>query len=282
MSRSYVALVVVGVSLLVAELVLRRHRKMAVNLRETGVSLAVGTMAYSTAGVSQLAVGALAFWFFSNFALWQFSVANPLTWIGFVLLDDFFSYWVHRAEHRFRVLWSAHSVHHSPTDFSMVNAARLSPIEALYQPLSTLWAPLLGFPIEVYAPLAVVSLIYFQLQHTQVIGRLRWLDPWLSTPSNHRVHHGSNRRYLDRNFGGWTMIWDRLFGTYQRESEPVVFGITDPPVSDGVLATALGGFPRLLRDMADAPTARDAVHVALGRPVSTVHAAERVVQLTGS
>ncbi len=267
MNRSYVVLVVVGLMLLSAEIVVRRRRRMAVNAHETRVSLVVGTVSYSLAGLSQVVVTAAAFWCASHVSLVHLPIGNPLTWIGYIVVDDFSGYWVHRLQHRVRLLWSAHSVHHSPRDFSMVNAARISPVEAMYQPLSTLWAPLIGFPLGVYAPLAVGSLLFFQLQHTQVVGRLGVLDRFLNTPSNHRVHHGSNSAYLDRNFGGYTMIWDRLFGTYAPEVEPVVYGVTDPLPNDGVVATALGGYPRLVREAASSGSWRRALRLALDRPV---------------
>jgi alkylglycerol monooxygenase len=268
MNRAYVLLIVVGGGLLVAEMVVRWRRNISVDLRETGLSLGVGVLGYASAGVSQLGLTMVAFWASRRVVWWQLPLGNPLTWIAYIVIDDFTGYWSHRASHRFRFLWSAHLVHHSSTDFSMANAARLSPVEALYQPLVDLWAPFLGFPLALYAPVTVISLLLAQFQHTRVIGRLGWVDRWLNSPSNHRVHHGKNAPYLDKNFGGWTMVWDRLFGTYAEETEAPVFGVTDRLASRGVIGTALGGYPALARDLIAAPSASAAVEIAIARPGS--------------
>lgn len=266
MNVAYIVLVVVGIGLFVVELVVRWRRQIYVDLREAGVSVRVGVIAYASGGISQTGLMAAAFWASRHVVPWQLPLWNPLTWITYILLDDFSGYWLHRASHRFRFLWSAHLVHHSATDFSMANATRLSPVEALYQPLANLWAPFLGFPLAVYAPVTVFSLLLAEFQHTRVIGKLGWADRWLNTPSNHRAHHGKNAAYLDKNFGGWTMLWDRLFGTYVEETETVVFGVTDRLTSTGVIGTALGGYPALARDLCAAPTTTAAVEIAIARP----------------
>lgn len=253
MAWSYVVLVAVGVVMFVIELRVRARRADRVDLRQAGLSVRIGIIAYSLAGVSQLAVTGLGFWAADHFVTWKMSALNPGVWIAYIVLDDFTGYWAHRAAHRWRVLWSAHLVHHSPTDYAMVNAARLSPVEAMYQPMVTLWAPLMGFPVTIYGPITVAYLLYSEAQHTTIIPRLRWLDSWLATSSNHRVHHGRNPEYLDRNFGTYTVIWDKLFGTYQRETVPVEFGVTDRLRSQATLTVAAGGYPALLRDVRRAP-----------------------------
>ena len=266
MEASYIILVAVGLALLIGEIAVRRHVRRPIDLRETSMSIRVGLVAYSVGGFSQFAVKGFAFWAVAHLAPWQLPLWNPLTWVAYIVLDDFAGYWFHRASHRYRVLWSAHMVHHSSTDFTMANAARISPVETLYQPFANLWAPLLGFPIALYAPITVVYLLWAQFQHTRLIGRLRWLDGWLTTPSNHRVHHGKNAVYLDRNFGGWTVIWDRLLGTYQHETEPVVFGVTEPPRRAGFVGTVLGGYPRLAADVGRAGGWRTGWRLAMARP----------------
>lgn len=262
----YVVLVLVSLSLLSGEIVIRHRRRDDVDLRETRTSLGVGVVAYSLAGVSQLGITAMAWWVPGRFAWWHLSPWNPLVWIAYLTLDDFVGYWVHRASHRCRLLWSAHLVHHSATDMTMANAARISPVEAVYQPLTNVWAPLLGFPGAIYAPMTVAYLLYAQLQHTRVVGSLGALDRWLTTPSNHRVHHARNPAYIDRNFGGWTMVWDRLFGTYTPEHERPVYGVKDRLVSNGVFGTAAGGFPALAMDVRAAGSAGPALLLTFGPP----------------
>ena len=259
----YVVLVVSGVVMFVAEAGVRRRRRMPIDLREAGLSVRVGVLAYASAGVGQWMVAGATFWAADQLIPWQLPIGNPLTWVGYLVLDDFIGYWSHRANHRFRFLWSAHLVHHSAQDMTMANATRLSPAEGFYQPITNVWAPLLGFPVAMYAPLTVVSLLVLECQHTRVIGRLGALDRVFNTPSNHRVHHGRNPQYLDRNFGSWTMVWDHLFGTYAAEVEEPEFGVTDDLDTSRAVRTALGGYPELLADIRRAHSLRPAV----ARPV---------------
>jgi hypothetical protein len=112
--------------------------------------------------------------------------------------------------------------------------------------------------------------MFGQLQHTSLIGRLGWLDRVLMTPSNHRVHHASNRLYLDRNFGGSTVIWDHVFGTYQAETETPRFGLVHPLPSSGTLRIAAGGYPELLRDLAAVSGGRAKLAMCVGPPAPTM------------
>jgi sterol desaturase/sphingolipid hydroxylase (fatty acid hydroxylase superfamily) len=268
MNIAYVVLVITGVGLMVIEAWLRWRARQPIDVRTTWVSIGVGVLGYATGAGSQLALTTLAYWGLHNVAPFHLSALNPLVWMGYIALDDFTAYWTHRASHRYRFLWSAHMVHHSAPDITMANAARISPFETIYQPFADLWAPLLGFPIAIYAPVTVASLLLAQLQHTRIIGRLGPLDRWLNTPSNHRVHHAKNSAYIDRNFGSWTMIWDRLFGTYVAEAEEPVFGVTDRLPLHSVIGTALGGVPALVRDARRHLDGMSPIHVALARPGS--------------
>ena len=140
-------------------------------------------------------------------------------------------------------MWAAHSVHHSAEDLNLANSVRISPIESFIRPLLLLWAPLFGFPISVYTPMLVVALFRGLLGHTQIIDRHPHLDRLFATPSSHRVHHGRNPRYLDRNFGSTLMLWDHLFGTYQAEDETPVYGCTNQ-LRPGLPGLLEGGYRR--------------------------------------
>lgn len=246
MERSLLVLFVVGLVLVASEFVIRHHRNMDIDLHDTWVSAGVGSLWFAAKAIGGYAGLIVVYrWISDQWAPWQLPLNNPLTWIGYWLVGDFFYYWVHRAEHRSRWMWASHVVHHSSTDFGFTTAIRMPPTEILYKPLTGLWAPLLGFPPAMYAAMAAWGLITGQLQHTRIVGSLGVLDRWLATPSNHRVHHGSNQRYLDKNFGGQTMIWDRICGTYEPESEPVVYGVTEPLAGTRVRDVALGGYPAL-------------------------------------
>ena len=162
----------------------------------------------------------------------QFSpLSVPLTWWSWILaviLADFSYYWMHRLEHEIRILWSYHSVHHSSPEYNLTTSYRLAWVESLVEWIFFLPMILIGFD-AIQTLVAIGVVVQYQTWiHTQKIGKLGWLDRVFNTPSTHRVHHASNRDYLDRNYGGILMLWDRLFGTYQAEEKPIVYGITKP------------------------------------------------------
>ncbi|MGK0365120.1 MAG: sterol desaturase/sphingolipid hydroxylase (fatty acid hydroxylase superfamily) [Saprospiraceae bacterium] len=151
---------------------------------------------------------------------------NIWTWVLAFFAADFTYYWMHRIEHEHRILWANHSVHHSSEDYNLTVSMRLSIVESAIE-----WIFLVPMILIGFAPFqAVVGLIFIaQYQtwvHTERIVKLGWLDEVFNTPSVHRVHHGSNRKYLDKNYGGVLIIWDKIFGTFQQEDEKVVYGLT--------------------------------------------------------
>ncbi len=154
---------------------------------------------------------------------------DPGDWWVWVLLffaDDLSYYWFHRISHESRFFWASHSVHHSSTHYNLSTALRQTWVPMTYFPF-WIWMPLVGFEPWMVFLAQAWSLIYQFWIHTERIRRLpRFLERFLNTPSHHRVHHGSNQVYLDRNYGGILIIWDRLFGTYIPEGERVRYGLT--------------------------------------------------------
>ena len=141
-------------------------------------------------------------------------------------LDDFAYYWFHRISHEVRLFWASHVVHHSSQYFNLSTALRQTWVPMTYFPF---WMPiaLLGYPPYMILTMQAVSLMYQFWIHTERIGKLpRPIEFVFNTPSHHRVHHGANDIYLDRNYGGILIIWDRLFGTFQGEEEQVRYGLT--------------------------------------------------------
>jgi sterol desaturase/sphingolipid hydroxylase (fatty acid hydroxylase superfamily) len=149
------------------------------------------------------------------------------TWPIAILAADFSYYWAHRLEHRSRIFWAHHSVHHSSTDFNFTTALRVAWQESLVTWIYLVPFVLIGFhPFQLLISYAIID-IYQTWTHTQKIKRMpEWIENLINTPSNHRVHHGSNPQYIDKNYGAFLMIWDRLFGTYEKENEKVIFGLT--------------------------------------------------------
>ncbi len=257
------------ITMIILEVVLRRRRSTRIDLSDSFNSIAIG-LGYLGIGVvgSKLIAFAAYVWIFDHLRIVTWSWRSPTTWIAYWLIGEFALYWIHRTEHRSRILWASHQVHHSSKDFSFTTAVRMPWTEMLYKPLTGLWAPLLGFPPIMYPVMGAASLIVGQLQHTSVVGSLGAADRIFMTPSNHRVHHASNRAYLDRNFGGSTVLFDRLFGTYVAESidEPPVYGLTHEVTATRPLGLVAGGFPQLFRDLRRTPGARPKLSLCLGRP----------------
>jgi sterol desaturase/sphingolipid hydroxylase (fatty acid hydroxylase superfamily) len=195
--------------------------------RDTATSLVMGFGNTFAAVIFGAAVVGIGVW------IHQFRLFDiPVTWWSLILCfigDDFFYYWFHRTAHRVRWFWASHVIHHSSQHYNLSTALRqtwtgqfsLSFIFRL--PLF-----LAGFDPKLILFCAGLNLVYQFFIHTEVVRRLPWgLEYWLNTPSHHRVHHGTNARYLDRNYGGVFITWDRLFGTFEaeRDDEPARYGI---------------------------------------------------------
>jgi len=149
------------------------------------------------------------------------------TWYGWLLalvFYDFCYYWLHRIGHESAVLWAAHVVHHQSQHYNLSTALRQTSSGALLGWIFYLPMAVAGVPPLVFGVVALVDLFYQFWVHTEQVGRLGWFDRWFCSPSNHRVHHAVNDRYLDRNYGGVLIVWDRMFGTFREEDERCVYG----------------------------------------------------------
>jgi sterol desaturase/sphingolipid hydroxylase (fatty acid hydroxylase superfamily) len=179
--------------------------------------------------------------------LFELEARPALAWLVAMLGVDFIYYWWHRASHRVNVLWAAHIVHHQSEDYNLAVALRqgaLTPVTAL--PFNLPLA-LLGVPPLVYVIASAVNTLYQFWIHTESVRSLGPLEAVLNTPSHHRVHHGRNPQYLDRNYGAILIVWDRLFGTFAAEREPVIYGITTPLRSFNPLWAQVHHFVELAR-----------------------------------
>jgi len=182
------------------------------------------------------------------------------------VLEDLCFYVYHRVSHRVRLFWANHVVHHSSERYTLATALRQSWTAPLMGWI--FWAPLalLGFRPEAIALMQAFSLLYQYGLHTETIGRLGPLEWVLNTPSHHRVHHGRNPAYLDQNYGGILIVWDRLFGTFTPEGEPVRYGITKPVGSHHPVWIQLHEFVAIARDLRHAPSRRAAWRAVAGPP----------------
>ncbi len=146
------------------------------------------------------------------------------TWYGWILALLFCYYWLHRLGHESAVLWAAHVVHHQSQDYNLSTALRQTSSGALLGWVFYVPMALAGVPPLLFGIVALVDLLYQFWVHTEHVPRLGWFDRWFCSPSNHRVHHAVNDRYLDRNYGGILVIWDRMFGSFKEEDEKCVYG----------------------------------------------------------
>jgi sterol desaturase/sphingolipid hydroxylase (fatty acid hydroxylase superfamily) len=181
----------------------------------------------------------------------------PVNWISAaiaLLVVDFLYYWDHRAAHQNRTYWAlAHSVHHSSGQFDQTTALRVSVMDGLFSPWFYLPPVLAGFDPALIGACFLLILGYQQWIHTETVGKLPWFDGWLNTPSNHRVHHGMQWRYQDCNFGAILIVWDRLFGTWVRETEPVRYGLTESINTSNPLMVHVFEARRLWNDLRRTP-----------------------------
>lgn len=156
------------------------------------------------------------------------------TWLAYLitfLVIDFKGYWTHRWEHKINILWNRHVIHHSSEEFNLSCGLRQT-ISTVFDYFAFLLLPaaVIGVPVEVIAVVAPIHLFLQFWYHTQLIGRMGWLENVIVTPSHHRVHHAINKLYMDKNFGQIFIFWDKFFGTFQEEleDEPCAYGITRP------------------------------------------------------
>ncbi|MGO1120976.1 sterol desaturase family protein [Rhodovibrionaceae bacterium A322] len=199
-------------------------------------------------GITFLLFGAFyvgSFYYVYQFALFDIEI-NWATILICLVLADLVYYWEHRFMHRVNFAWATHTVHHSSPYFNISVAYRFGPLDGFLPVFFHLPLVLLGFnPIVVLFAEVMVQL-YQTALHTEAVGKLpRPVEAVMNTPSHHRVHHGSNPRYLDKNYAGIFIIWDRLFGTFAEEKEEVVYGLVEPINSINPFVAFLHGLYRL-------------------------------------
>ncbi|WP_044212006.1 sterol desaturase family protein [Flammeovirga sp. OC4] len=198
-----------------------------------------------------------AFFFIGEYIPWQIPV-NTWTTLLCLILIDFIYYWEHVIEHKVRILWSYHSIHHSSPIYNYTTALRVSFIDGFITWIFYLPMVFIGFhPYVVFLCFFLVLMYQFWL-HTEIIGKLGWFEKVFMTPSQHRVHHGSDEIYLDKNFGALLSIWDRMFGTYQEEIHKPTYGITKPINTINPIMVHLVEYIDILRDLRKAKSIKEA------------------------
>ena len=242
--------------LILAELVWARMRAPeAYEPRDTLTSLLLGLGSTAAAALTA------GFVFAAASAIHEYRVAalgwGWWVWIAAFVLDDFNYYWAHRTGHRVRWFWASHVNHHSSQHYNLSTALRQTwtgfvALSFVFR----IWPALIGFPPAMLVAVAGANLIYQFWIHTEAIRRMpRWFEAVMNTPSHHRVHHATNPPYLDRNYAGVFIVWDRLFGTFaaERDGLPIRYGLVQQLGSFNVLWAAFHEWVTMLRDFAAAP-----------------------------
>ena len=250
--------------LIAAEFAVGRWRgRDTYRLPDALASIGLGVMSQLVGVFTKLLLVGIYTAVYEALAPWRLPASSPWVWAAGLLLYDLCYYWHHRAGHRVALLWAAHAVHHQSDDYNLSTALRQTSTGWIAGWVFYLPMALLGFPPLVFGVVALVDLLYQYWVHTQQVGRLGWFDRWFCSPSNHRVHHAVNDCYVDRNYGGILVVWDRLFGSFQDErvDEPCVYGTRSALRSWNPLRANLQVYAELARDCRHARSWADKVRV---------------------
>jgi sterol desaturase/sphingolipid hydroxylase (fatty acid hydroxylase superfamily) len=205
-------------------------------------------------------------WLWSHARVGTVSMRSPLAWIVLVLGIDLGYYVFHRASHRVGFLWAVHSVHHQSEEYNLSVALRQPWLQALASPCFYLPLAVAGFPPEMLLGGITIDTIYQFWIHTRLVGRLGPLEWVLNTPSHHRVHHGIDPEYLDRNYAGIFIFWDRLFGTFQEEQQPPVYGTVKLSPTCNAIQLNVNGWRDLVQMSRATKSRSDKIRVWLAPP----------------
>jgi len=254
--------VLIAIELLVG----RRREDRLYQLEDTVTNLACGIGQQMLDPFLFVVVYGVYIHLYSRHAILTISPSSVPAWIVLFLGVDFFYYWFHRASHRVRAIWATHVVHHQSEEYNLSVALRQSWLQNL--PESVFFWPLaiVGFPPAMFGTVLALDVLYQFWIHTRAIGTLGPLEWVLNTPSHHRVHHGINPKYIDKNYGGALIVWDRFFGTFQKEEEEPTYGTVKPLQSWNPLWANVEGWVEIARLAARMPRLRDKVWVWFAPP----------------
>jgi sterol desaturase/sphingolipid hydroxylase (fatty acid hydroxylase superfamily) len=252
----------IGIELLVVWLAGKDYYRLG----DTVADLSCGVLDQVAGVFLKTAVFAAYLFVYGRLRLTSLPADSPVVWAAGFLGVDFLYYWFHRTSHEVNAIWAAHVVHHQSEEYNLAVALRQGAFQGAMSWLFYLPLAWLGLPPVVFLTLSSINTLYQFWIHTRTIGKLGPLEWVLNTPSNHRVHHGRNPRYIDRNHGGTLIVWDRLFGTYAAEEDEPVYGITKPLRSWNPVWAHVHYWVELLDLARRAPRGADKLRVFLARP----------------
>ena len=252
------ALYAFGIGAIVAETLYLVRKKLPRDRESRRLGVLCGALAFGFEGLWQAtALFALHMWVYEH-RLFDLGFA-PWVWVLCFGVNDLMFYVSHRAQHRCRILWALHVVHHSPRHYDLTTGVRGSALGFLGTLPFYWWVPLLGIHPLLVLTADKLFKFYGLAYHTEFVRSLGILDRILVTPSNHRVHHATNAQYIDRNYGGFLILFDRLFGSFEPEDEPCTYGLVKDWDGRELWDCQVHEFRDLWRDVRSACSLRDAL-----------------------
>jgi alkylglycerol monooxygenase len=248
------------------EIVIERisHQKLY-RLNDTVANLSCGiTSQLSGLFMRVLAIGVYVV-LFEKFAQFQLT-PNWFYWLSLFLLADLAYYWAHRMSHEINLFWGGHVVHHQSEEYNLSVALRQSSFQVVWTFAFSLPLAIIGFdPVHFTLVSAFITLYQFWI-HTELINKMGWFELIFNTPSHHRVHHGRNPKYIDKNHAGTLIIWDKLFGTFQQEEERPTYGITKPINSWNAVWANFSHYADMSKDLKRIPHLTDKIRYLFNKP----------------
>jgi alkylglycerol monooxygenase len=201
-----------------------------------------------------------------EFSPFQIHIGPLLSWTFSIVLADFIYYWFHRHTHTIAILWACHVTHHSTQEMNLSVAFRGNAFQRIFEYCYFLPMAMLGIPWEMFFLSHRILKVYQFIVHTRFVGKLGFLEEFMVTPSNHRVHHGTQIKYLDKNHGGMFIIWDRLFGSYIEEDEEPIYGLTKPVNTFNPITVNIHVYVEIFRNLRAARTFSDQLKILFKEP----------------
>lgn len=261
-----VYLVIIGLELFLSHI---QHRK-TYTLRDTAANLYLMLLNSGIDLMFRVVYIAILAWFYHQTHL---KITNVfMYWLVLVLLEDMLYYWLHRFDHQVRFFWAVHVTHHSSEHMNFSVGFRSSVFQPLYRFIYFIPLAILGFrPLDIVFVYSATQ-IWGIFVHTELVNKMGWLEYFMVTPSHHRVHHGSNAKYLDRNMGMFLIIWDKLFGTFQKELppgiyQPIRYGLTKNIEDPNAITVIFHEWKQIWLDMTQPGISwRSRIHYLFGQP----------------
>lgn len=255
-----------AISILVEGIFLYREQRERIDIKDTFTSVALG-FGNLLSGLITKTIMAVIFWYlYDNFHVFTLDGSAWWMWVLAFFADDFSYYWFHREAHLIRYFWASHKVHHSSEKYNLATAVRQTWTGNItFSYIFYLWMPIVGFHPIVILVMQQVSLLYQYWIHTETIGKMwRPFEYIFNTPSHHRAHHGSDVKYLDKNYAGIMIIWDRMFGTFIEETDRPTYGLVENVNTNNPVKIAFGEWIDMGKDVISNP--KHTLNYIFGRP----------------